>query len=187
LNNYILALETAGESAAQTIAFDEESNSFDGFLSLFPEYMVTMGDLLVAFKNGDLYTHDSEEYNTFFGTTYDSYIKPVFNKSPLQKKSWISVTEVASEIWDCPEIVTNVNSYGAVAQQSNLVEADFVTREGNFHATFLRDTNSIGGLIEGDSLKGQYLVAKFRCQSPTNLVNLAVVSIYYLPSQLINQ
>jgi hypothetical protein len=183
-NIYILALELAGSSAAQTLTFDEKSNSFESFVSLFPEGMVTLGDLLIAFKNGNIYTHDSEDYNTFFETAYESSITMVFNKGSQIRKTFISLSEIASHVWDCPLIYTNVNSYGTQRQESNLVEEDFVDRESTFYANFLRDTNSIGGLNEGDSLKGQILVAKFRREAATTLVNLNTVQVYTIQSQL---
>lgn len=183
-NKYIVAIEAVGESDAQTIVFDEKSNSFDGYISLFPEAMVAIGDLLVAFKEGQIYTHDSDSYNTFFGEEYESSITLVFNRGSQIKKTWISLSQVASHVWDCPLIYTNVKSYGSQRQESNLVGDDFVDMESTFHANFLRDLNSIGGVSDGESLKGQIMVVKFRRQAATTLVNLSNVSVYTIPSPL---
>jgi hypothetical protein len=185
LNNYILALEAAGEiSDAVTISFDEENNCFESFLSAHPEMMCDIGTLLITFKNGKLYTHDGTDYNTFYGTTYDSTITPVFNQNQLEKKTYLAISEVASEVWNCPEITTSLNSYGTTPQQSNLVDSDFETKEGVHHAGFLRDSNSIGGIINGNSLKGNWLSIKFRKENPINLITLNVVSLEYIDSPL---
>ncbi len=185
LNNYIIALEAVPSvSAAVTISYDEENNGFESFLSLYPEMMCEVGTLLIAFKNGGLYTHDGTDYNTFFGVTYDSTITPVFNQSNLEKKTYMAISEVASEVWDCPEITTSLNSYGTTKQQSNLIIQDFETKEGVHHAGFLRDVNSQGGLIEGDSLKGINVSIKFRKENPINLVTLDVLSLEYKDSAL---
>lgn len=185
LNNYIIKLDAVGEVSPQiTLSFDEEQNMFESFLSFYPEMMCSIGTVLVSFKNGGLYTHDATTYNTFFGTTYDSTINPVFNQNTLEKKTYLAISEVASEVWDCPEIETSLNSYGTTKQQSILIEQDFVIKEGVHHAGFLRDSNSQGGLIEGDSLKGQYISIKFRKQIPTNLVTLNILSLEYIDSPL---
>lgn len=175
---------TTTTSLAQTLSFDEELNHFESFLSLSPEMMCSIGTLLTTFKNGGLYTHDDVVYNRFFGETFDSEITPVFNQNTLEKKTYLAISEVASEVWDCPEIETSLNSYGTTKQQSNLIEQDFQTKEGVHHAGFLRDSNSQGGLIEGSSLKGNYISIKFRKQIPTNLVTLDILSLEYIDSPL---
>lgn len=171
-------------SQAQTISFDEENNYFESFLSYHPEMMCDIGTLLISFKDGQLYTHDGTDYNTFYGTTYDSTITPVFNEKQLEKKTYLAISEVASDVWDCPEITTSLNSYGTTPQQSNLVDSDFETKEGVHHAGFLRDSNSIGGIINGDVLKGSHISIKFRKENPINLITLNVVSLEYIDSSL---
>lgn len=172
------------DSLAQTLSFSEGSNTFESFLSYHPEMMCTLGNLLVSFKDGDLYTHDSTTYNNFYGVQYDSYIKFTFNNFPLQRKSFQSVEEVASVCWSCPEIQTSLNSYGAVQQESNLVGGDFEQLEGGWNASFLCDVNSQGGLINGDTLKGFYMTIKFLASSPSNLITLSLCSIYFINSPL---
>lgn len=184
LGKYILALEETPDDNAATIVFDEAGKGFESFSSLRPEMMVTLGTLLISFKDGQLYTHDSASYNTFFGATYDSTITPVFNKAELMKKTFTALEEVSSQVWDCPEIETSLNSHTTVKQQSSLITEDFEELEGNFNASFLRDRNSIGGLIGGDALKGNYMKVKFRAQSPTNLVTLILVSVSSIDSPL---
>lgn len=181
-NGFVFALEATDTDAAATITFDEETNVFESLLSYHPEMMVTLGTLLVSFKDGSLWTHDGTQYNTFYGETYDSTITLVFNKGGLAKKSWVSLTEVASRLWDCPMIYTNVESYAGQRQESNLIEEDFEALEGQYHAAFLRDIHSIDWIEDGDSLKGAYVAIKFRVQNATELVNLSIVSVKFLNS-----
>lgn len=186
LNNYIIALSG---SNAQTLIWDEEENRFETFVSLFPEMMVTLGTTLCAFKDGILWTHDDDEhYNNFFGVQYDSYITMVFNKSELDKKTFTVVEEIASQPWDCPEIITTSNSYGKTKQTSNLIVSDFEELEGNYNAAFLGASNSIGGLIDGDSLKGNLMSIKFRAiipEQPNNLlVSLSLIKVNSINSPL---
>lgn len=172
---------------AQTLIFDEEANRFESFVSLFPEMMVTLGTTLCSFKDGVLWTHDDEpNYNNFFGVQYDSYITPVFNKNVIDKKSFLTIEQRASQAWDCPEIVTSSNAYGSTKQTSNLVTADFEEFEGNHNAAFLGASNSIGGIVDGDSLKGNTITVKLRAIIPAppnnNLVSLSTVEVSSIPS-----
>lgn len=189
LNNYIGALDAINGSPAQTFVWDEEANRFESFISLFPEMMVTLGTTLIAFKNGQLWTHDDDNhYNNFFGVQYNSYITPVFNKLELDKKTFIAVEEIASQAWDCPEIITGSNAYGSTKQISNLIVEDFEELEGNFNAAFLGASNSIGGIINGDSLKGNLMSVQFRAiipEPPNNLlVSLALLKLKAINSAL---
>lgn len=175
LNNYIMAMEATDTDAAATLTFSEEDNTFESFLSLQPEMMVTVGTLLCAFKNGQLWTHDSDQYNTFFGTSYESTITPVFADNSHMKKQPISITESASQVWDCPEIITQVKTYGSTPQQSNLVTQEFADLEGQYSAAIKRDVNSPGGKVNGQFLKGNWTKVKFRVQNATELTTLDIV------------
>lgn len=188
-NNYIVALEETPTSPAQTLTWDEERNSFDSFVSYHPEMMCQLGVLFVVFKDGNLWTQDHEPfYNNFFGVQYDSSITGVFNKNVLEKKTFQAITEVSSQIWACPEIETTINSYGVVKQSSELIEQDFVELESDFNASFLRDKNSIGGLINGDTLKGNWVKVKFKATSLlpplNNIITLSMISLYSIDSPL---
>jgi len=187
LQQYIIALEATPTDEAQTLMFDEGDNTFDTYLSYKPEMMVTLGVLLVTFKNGQLYTHDSSTYNNFYGQQYDSTITLIFNEAAMDKKTFLAIGEVASQIWDVPEIKTDINSYGTTKMTSNLVDSDFAQLEGSFEATILRDQNSTGGLIGGDTMKGKVLTAKFRAKNPASLVSLNLLSLKYINSPLNNR
>lgn len=190
LNDYILAIEATDSSDAQTINFIEGNDNsgdrpcFGSFLSAHPEMMVTLGNLLITFKDGSLYTHDSDSYNTFYGESYESYIVPIFSKPGLQKKTWQSVNLVSDGIWDAPAIYSNVMSYGSQRQETNLVEAEYTIYEGNPSAAIKRDVYSNGGKWNGSYMKGNWLAVKLRKQSATNLVFLNICSVKYIDSPL---
>lgn len=190
LSQYIIALEEIETDPAYTLTFDEgnqDVKSFGSPLSYHPEMLCTLGLLLISWKDGQLWTHDSTTYNSFYGVTYDSYITLVFNEAPLITKDLIAVEEIANTIWSCPEIVTSTDSYGTTQQQSNLIAADFAKLEGKYSASFLRDSNSIGGILNGDFLKGNYATIKFKVTEPTTLVTLSIVSMKTNYSPLTNQ
>ncbi len=73
---------------------------------------------------------------------------------------------------------------GSVKQQSELAESDFATLESEYQASFLRNSNSPGGLVEGDSLKGGYIVIKFEKLSANSFVYLNSATVKFINSPL---
>ena len=102
----------------------------------------------------------------------------------IQKKSWNSINEVASGIWEVPSMYTNSYSYGTQVQQSNIVDAEFTLLEGNPSSAIKRDANSPGGKINGNFMKGNYLIAKFEKLNANNLITLSEVSVRFTESPL---
>jgi hypothetical protein len=144
--------------------------------------MVCAESSLYAFNNGKLYRMDGATKNTFFGQYNDSYITRVFNQNLIEKKTFQSITEVSSAVWDCPDIYTNQLSYGTTVQRSNLITQDFKPLESTYNASFLGDINSIGGIGNGDELKGNFIVIKFRAQNATGQVHISSVLLYFIDS-----
>lgn len=186
LNKYIIALEAATGSSAVTMTFSEKFKSFESPVSYQPEMMCSLGVTLIGFKNGALYTFDSTTYNNFFGVQYDSYITLLANDSPLAVKSFMAIEEISDTVWTCPEIKSNLFSYagGTTQQSTNLIESDFEQQENKWDAPILCDENSEGGIIDGSSMKGNYLSVKLMKENPTNLVALNGIIIRITDSPL---
>ena len=89
------------------------------------------------------------------------------------------------QLWNCPSIYTEVFSYGMVQQQSNLIDEDFEYLEGGYSASFYRDTNSIGSLINGDDLKGSYLVMQLQVTNGHFFSYLANALVRYILSPVL--
>ena len=171
-----------------TIAFDEVGNAFESFYSYHPEMMGELNTTLFSFKDGNIWRHTNDtEFCNFYGTQYNAFITTVFNTGALDKKTWISIMETGNTIWECPIIYTQMDSYGTTKQESELLEADFQVLESEYHASFLRDFNSQGGLLEGDSLKGGYIVIKFEKTSANSFVYLNSATTKFINSQLNNR
>lgn len=185
---FFVALNPTVLSPAFTMAFDEANNAFEGERSYQPENWCCLGTLLISFKNGQLWTHDNTVYNNYYGIQYESTITGVFNESPLQKKTFMAIAEVANTVWDCPSITTNIPSTNTI-QQSNLIVQDFAVIEGNNEASFLRDSNSQGGLINGDSLKGVYMIIQFRLSgaAASSYSYLGMLNLRFTDSSLNNR
>ena len=196
-NKYIMAFEAINRyssptvltfsQAAATISFFETNTAQQGFESRFsylPEGINSINNLLVTFKNGNFYRHNSTTYNNFYGVQYDSTITPVFNQNEINTETYTVVQQIGNTVWDCPEIETSAKAFGSTNQLSSLSVADFEGFEGKYDASFLGASNSIGGLVEGDALKGNLCTIKFRAQSAAQLVTLELISVASINSSL---
>jgi hypothetical protein len=169
-----------------TISFDEVGNSFESFYSYHPEFMGDLNTTLFTFKNGEIWIHNSETYCNFYGVQYPATITSVFNTGALDKKTWVSLMETGNTIWECPVIYTQMSSESA-RQESNLLEGDFSDLESEYQAAFMKDLNSPGGAIEGDSLKGGYIVIKFEKTNANTFVYLNSATTKFINSPLNNR
>ena len=170
-----------------TISFDEVANAFESFYSYYPEFMGNLNTKLFSFKDGEIWAHDNNStYCNFYGVQGNASITTVFNTGALDKKTWISVMETGTETWACPIIYTQMDS-GNTKQESELLTSDFETLESEYHASFLRDANSEGGLVEGDTLKGGDIVIKFEKTNADSFVYLNSATTKYINSPLNNR
>jgi hypothetical protein len=186
LQQYIIAMEATPNDPAYTLMYNEGENTFDTFLSYEPEMMTSLGVLFITFKNGELWTHDNEYYNRFYGSNYPSQVTMLFNQSPLDRKTFLSLSQISSELWVCDNIETDIVMYGN-NQQSSLIESDFENLEGSYEAAILGDIHSPGGIATGDSMKGKYMRIKFNKFPANTLVSLNLLSLKYINSPLNNR
>ena len=170
-------------------SFNEKRNAYSCFsYDFIPEWIICAEDVTYSWKEGQLYIHNSSTTNNFYGIQYPSSIKCAFNQNLPEKKTWISLTEMANTIWHCPSIESSLISIAQLnlKQQSNLITQDFAQLEETYSASFLRDINSIGGIIEGDALKGNLLIINFELpvENSGQLSYLNEISVKYITSQL---
>jgi len=170
-----------------TISFDEVLNQWESFYSYHPEWIGSLNTLLLSFRHGVLWTHNNTTYCKFYEAQYEAMIEAAFNSGGNLKKTWISLTQYANTAWDCPEITSQLSTYGNTPQSSLIPISNFKRLEGNYHSNFFRDTNSVGGLINGSSLKGNYLIIKFRKQNASEFYFLNLVSVNFIDSPLNKQ
>ena len=170
----------AGQSNV-TLAFNEYRNCYTGFYDYAPEAITSVEGSTITFRNGGLYLHDNtSNYTTFYGTQYAASITFVFNEQGLMKKDFNAITlDSAPSAWTSASTNDIQTSLG---QNSNLVTSDYEINEGFYHAGFMRDFNSLGGLINGDYLKGAWMQIKLSNTS-NNLVYLSGLYVNYTPSQ----
>lgn len=158
-----------------TIAFSETRNAYSSFYDYYPEWIESAGNLLITWKNGELWSHNNTSaYANFYGTQYNPSIKLVFNENQNIKKHYTTITTLGNTVWTAAtngDVNTNMN------QQSKLIQADFKVKDDKSHAAFKRDVNSTGGLYNGNVLKGSWLEVNLKPVNPQSLVDLYYVEL----------
>jgi len=170
---------------SQTIAFNERQKVSYGFFDYAPDAAVCAENQLILFYNGNLYIqNNTTTYSNFFGTQQTPSITMVFKEPVIEKKTFLSLTQVSNVPWVCPQINTNTFSYGSTLQSSNLIAEDFTLLGTDWNAPFWFDANSVFGIIDGDVLQGNQLVIQFSSSQPSNFSYLAEIAIRYIDSPL---
>ncbi len=164
-NEYVIAFEayTNGASvsvAGETLAWNELENQYSTFYGYVPENMVGAGINILTFNAGDLFTHNTNPLQSnFYGVQQFAEFHSTLNANPSNVKVLENISEESNDIWAVFEITTPNN------QLSNLIEADFQTKENNQYAAVLRDENTPNitlPLIEGDVMRDRTFLLKFR-------------------------
>lgn len=142
---YICVLQNGNGVNGSTISFNEVDNSFSSFYDYNPEQIISCNNTLVTFLNGQMWIHDSQVYNNFYGVQYSSSIKFIVNDGQNIKKDYVSIGYNANQIWQAPNMGDISTSIGAF---SNLLVQDFEdSGEGMFYAALWGD-GSQNGLIK---------------------------------------
>ena len=146
---YICVLQNGATINGSTIAFNENDNAFTSFYDYNPEQIISCNNNLVTFLNGQMWLHDSTNYNNYYGVQYSSSIQLIVNKWQNFKKEFCSIGYNASSIWQAPNMGDISTSIGAF---SNLLSTDFDdSGEGMFYAAFWGD-GSADGTIQASSI-----------------------------------
>jgi len=169
----------------ETLAFNEIINRWTSFYSYTPEHADYIFNKYMGYNNGVMWEHNSSNnYNSFYGTSYDSIVQLTFNGTPSLVKSFIGLIEQSNTVWSADSnIIGSVETAvtTSLGQTSNLLSTDFSEKEGVWFASILRDASSPGGIVNGDELKGNLI--KFRLvNQPTERAKLLSVDLRYIPS-----
>ena len=161
-----------------TFSFSEPKNCYVSFYDYYPEWICNAGNLVITWKNGELWTHNNTStYANFYGTQYNPSITFVFNEHQNIKKHYNTITTLGNTTWVAP---TQGNINTNLGQQSKLVQADFKIKDDKYHAVFKRDALSSRGLLNGNVLKGSWLELNLMPVNPQNLVDLYYIDISIL-------
>lgn len=161
-----------------TFAFSETRNCYVSFYDYYPEWICNAGNLIITWKNGELWAHNNTTtYSNFYGTQYSPSIKLVFNDHQNIKKHFNTITTLGNTTW-VAETQGDINTN--LGQQSKLIQSDFRVKDDKYHASFKRDALSTGGLYNGNVLKGTWLEMNLKPVNPQNLVDLYYIELSIL-------
>jgi hypothetical protein len=169
------------EKQRNNIVYSEENNKWTSFYTYNPDCGFALFINLYTFKNGQLYLHqnNSESRNNFYGVQYNTIVNFPFN----QQASFVSTFESMSVQSNMLMITTSDGVETSLGQISDLIASDFTKStlvdgattvtinsvEGVYSASLLRDKNSVGGILNGNVLKGNYLLVEIVSTESTRL------------------
>ena len=159
-------------SSNNTISYTELAGGWTSFKSFIPQSALTLNNTYYSFYSGDLWEHNKNSLrNKFYGSTYDSTIKLVFNDSPSTIKNFKTLnyegttsrlykttergyaagtdTTLEKEGWYC-------NSFTTGEQDGDI--SYFVNKEGKWFA------NLHGAGITTDDLETKQAAKEFKVQ-----------------------
>lgn len=169
----------------QTLSFNESHNGFQSFYDMAPDALICAENVLYSFYNGVMYKHtNTTTYCNFYGQQNTPQITYVYNDFGIEKKMWMAVSQVANVPWNSPLIYTETETYAGQRQESKLVDANFRLLEGLQHSALLRDIHSPGGWINGEYLKGTYIVVNWQVTDGSKFVFLSDITMRWLDSPL---
>lgn len=97
-----------------TISYSESVQGFPSFYSFVPEFMIGCNNYFYTFDKGNLYKHSTNSNrNNFYGTSYPSKIKTVFNSEPLVTKLFKTITLHSNDSWEV-EMTSDIQNYGKI-------------------------------------------------------------------------
>ena len=142
-----------------TVAYDVKSAQWVTLYSFIPEKMGFIKNQFFTFKDGRMYTHETNNtHNSFYGTSYSSKISVVSNQNPSMVKTYETISLEGNAAWDA----TFKNS----DQESSITVSSFDERERNYYAHIGRDTlgstGHIVGIGEVESVTGDKIVLTSR-------------------------
>ena len=111
-----------------TLSYSSGVKGWPSFYSFIPESTQGMNNYLYTFKNGQLYRHNSNSLrNNFYGIQYNTTIKSVFNKGPLENKLFKTIILESDAPWSAT-LVTDLPQTGSISSTF------FEKKEGNYFA-----------------------------------------------------
>jgi hypothetical protein len=163
-----------------TIAFEEQfiegqGNRWKGYYSFIPEMYGSLGNTLLTFTNGNLYTQDTNSLrNNFFGVQYTSKIKIIGNQTPLVRIFHSIMLDSENTDWKSDLVTTPKTSQYPLGMLSKLIK--FVTKEGRLYSAFLKDkyTPMKGTdnykMVNGRDMRGRYIEVTLENTATTEVV-----------------
>jgi hypothetical protein len=197
---YYLTFPTIPGRPAATISFDETKNGWNSYYSYIPDYYGITGLVLVSFKDGELWVHESDNVPraNFYGVQYDAEIDMVFNFQKKATKLMFNIEIQSDKKFYAPLITIPANSDYPLGMRSSLLANRFKSYEGHWNADLLRDMNDnsaqfraivdplareVAALLRGRNLRGEVMTVKLRLADAGEDFSLKRVDIGFALSE----
>jgi hypothetical protein len=161
------------DNTGKVLVYKISAERWVGSYTFTPDYLIGSGTELFSLRAGGIFQHNSNTvFSTFYGVPYPARIMFASNANPSKVKIYLSASIEGS---DSP-VFTHLRSEVPYEQSSDLVTGDYVSREGQYYAGFLRDRlspNVTGSadekMIKGDRMRTAALrvMMEFRRQTLT--------------------
>jgi len=97
-----------------TLTYSDQVDGWVSFYSYEPDWMIGMNNYFYTFKSGNLYRHNVNPIrNTFYGETYTSKVKSVFNDLPLENKLFKTMNIEGDDAWQA-DMYTDIQTSGFI-------------------------------------------------------------------------
>ena len=96
---YILSFSNDQKVATynDTVSFKEDLNGWNTRKSYIAENGISLNNIFYTFSGGNLWSHDNEVRNNFYGVQYNSKVKFIFNDAPGTVKSFKTINYEGSQ------------------------------------------------------------------------------------------
>lgn len=171
--------------AIGTLAFHEPTNSWSSFIDITPDYMCSMANDWVSFKEGELWKHNQSTRNSFYGQGVTSEITIPFNQHPNVVKLYYNIEQETNSVWGS---ATDGDVETVSGQTSLLEEAWYEQFQPQTWATAFRQDTSTPApitnspLLEGWDLRDTSMVVRLTNDDNTE-VKLFSVNVMYEVSE----
>jgi hypothetical protein len=167
-----VTFKNSDTNTKKTVAFSLVKERWISFYDFAPDGYVIGSNKLYSVVAGSIYKHDNVSgtgFNNFYGVTSNSVIDISFNDSPAQPKEW-NVIQVQSS----PNFYSFSNGNQAVAtdalrvdisnrhgQATDIRYNEFEVDENMIYGEIRGDSNSTGGVLNGDPIYSNTIQASF--------------------------
>ena len=198
---YVISIQNPNTQEYSTLAFDEDVQGWTSFFSFKPNLGDSLRNNFYTFKDGNIYIHynTNVNYATFYGITYDSEVKLIFNPEVSSIKTFKTINYEGSTGWYVPSFFTATDTSAIISPAVNLITlADieqqvftntFKNKENKYFANVINITPSSNGeIVWGNSMtgiKGAYATTTIKYSNtavPKRKGELFAVSSEYMES-----
>jgi hypothetical protein len=167
------------DGSGKTLRYNSPNDMWIGAFTFQAEQFVRMGNDLYSFKGGALYIHN-QNTTTFYGTPFLS--KLMFSVNPGAIHTFYSIGLESNKV---PSWV-HFRTEDPQTQSSDLINTDFIVKEGVIGTSLLRDRlspNATGDYnkkqVTGDRLYGKALLVllEYEFQTDTTKLQLRRINI----------